>query len=54
MNGRGVERDMKKAKHYWELAAIGGNVRARYNLGCLEENTGKMRIALKHYMIVAG
>ena len=52
--GEGVERDMKKAQHYWELAAIGGNVRARYNLGCLEENTGKMRIALKHYMIVAG
>ena len=24
--GRGVEVDMKKAKHYWELAAIGGSI----------------------------
>ena len=31
--GEGVERDTAKAKHYWELAAIGGHVWARYNLG---------------------
>ena len=37
-NGRGVERDNKKAKqeYYYELAAIGGDVFARYDLGCLE------------------
>ena len=34
--GEGVERDMKKAKHYCELAAIGGSVEARHNLGCLK------------------
>ena len=26
--GGGVERDMKMAKHYWELAAIGGHAMA--------------------------
>ena len=34
-NGEGVERDMKKAKYYYELAAMGGDVDARHNLGCL-------------------
>jgi TPR repeat protein len=53
--GRGVERDEKKAKHYYELAAIGGYVSARYNLGIVvEENAGKMRIALNHHMVAAG
>ena len=31
--GKGVEVDMKKADHYWELAAIKGDVYARNNLG---------------------
>ena len=53
-HGRGVERDMKKAKHYWELAAIGGYVSARYNLGVVEMNDGNLNRALKHYMIAAG
>jgi len=35
-NGRGVERDMEKATYYWGLAAIKGNVQARYYLGCNE------------------
>ena len=51
--GRGVERDIKKAKHYWELAAMGGDAKAKYNLGILEDNAGNMSIALKHYMIAA-
>ena len=38
--GRGVERDIGKAKHYWELAAIGGYVDARYNLADLEKDEG--------------
>ena len=25
-HGRGVEKDIEKAKHYYELAAIGGHV----------------------------
>jgi len=52
-NGRGVEIDEKKAKYYYELAAMGGDVDARYNLGAVEENAGNMNGALKHYMIAA-
>ena len=50
-NGNGVERDEKKAEHYYELAAMEGFVSARYNLGINEENAGKYDRALKHYMI---
>ena len=49
--GRGVEVDGKKANHYWELAAIVGNVPARHNLGCLEVRAGNWNRALKHWMI---
>ena len=52
--GEGVERDAAKAKHYWELAAIGGHVWARYNLGLEEEDADNMVRALKHHMIAAG
>ena len=45
---------MKKAKHYYQLAAIGGNVLSRYNLGCLEEEAGNMSTAFKHHIIAAG
>ena len=51
LNGEGVERDMKQAKHYWELAAIGGHAIARHNLGWIEERAGNMGRALKHHMI---
>jgi TPR repeat protein len=53
-NGEGVERDMKKANYYWELAAMGGHVVARHNLGCTEGQAGNMNRAVKHYMISAG
>jgi len=49
--GCGVEIDKKKAEHFYELAAMGGNVNARHNLGIKEENAGNMERALKHYMI---
>ena len=49
-----MERDLKQARHYYELAAIGGDVSARHNLGCLEERAGNMSRALKHLMIAAG
>ena len=52
-NGKGVEVDMKKAKHYYELAAMGGDIYARYNLGNSEERAGNMNRALKHWMISA-
>ena len=37
--GQGVEIDKKKAFHYWELAAIGGDLEARTNLGTREEKS---------------
>ena len=49
--GDGVERDIKMANHYHELAAMEGNVAARYNLGINEEKAGNFDRALKHYMI---
>ena len=49
--GNGVEVDKKKAKYYYELAAIGGSVPARHNLGSDEGLNGNMDRALKHFMI---
>ena len=49
--GQGVEIDEKKARHYYELAAIGGDVVARSNVGNAEFHANKMDRALKHYMI---
>ena len=52
--GVGVERDNKKAEHYYELAAIRGNAMARHNLGYTVAQAGNWDRALKHYMIAAG
>jgi len=46
--GKGVGVDKKKAKHYFELAAIGGCVVARHNLGNIEAHSGNSDRALKH------
>ena len=53
-NGEGVARDMKKAKYYYELAAMGGHVIARHNVGVLEAQAGNTNRAVKHWMISAG
>ena len=53
INGRGVEMDEKKAKHYWELAAMNGNVGARHNLGCMEGEAGNHDRAKKHFILAA-
>ena len=50
-NGEGVERNEKKAIHYYQLAAMRGNSFARHNLGDLEKETGNTDRALKHFMI---
>jgi len=50
-NGRGVERDEKKAQHYFGLSAKSGNVNARHNLGVEEYCAGNMDRALKHWVI---
>ena len=34
--GIAVKKDVKKERHYYELAAIGGDVSARYNLGHMD------------------
>jgi len=53
-HGSGVDMDKKKAIHYHELAAMGGDVRARNNLGVIETRSGNMERALRHWMIAAG
>ena len=53
-DGEGVERDEKKAIHYYELAAMRGHVDARHNLGISEGRAGNMVRAFKHFMIAAG
>ena len=52
-NGDGMEIDKKKAKHYNELAAMNGDVTARYNLGCSEGQDGNHHRAMKHLLISA-
>ena len=51
--GEGVERDEKKAKYYYELAVMGGDIYARHNLGSVEEIAGNTSRAMKHWMISA-
>ena len=52
-NGEGVEVDKKKARYYWELAAMNGNVHARHNLGCREFEAGNYHRAYKHFILAA-
>ena len=52
--GNGVGRDEKKAKYYYELAAMRGHVTSRHNLGCFEARTCNWDRAFKHCMISAG
>ena len=52
-NGVGVEMDKKKAKHYWELAAMNGDAHARFNLGCMEGQAGNNHRAYKHFILSA-
>ena len=51
--GRGVEVDKTKSKHYFELAAINGSVKARNNLGGMELEAGSIHRAMKHLIISA-
>ena len=48
-----VELDMKKARHYYELAAIGGCISARLSLGQIHDDAGDVERAFKHFMIGA-
>ena len=51
--GDGVEIDTKKAKHYFELAAMNGHIKARHNLGCKELEAGNYQQAFKHLVLAA-
>ena len=53
VNGESVEKNMKKAIHHLELAAMAGHETARYNPGVIEYNSGNMERAIKHGMISA-
>ena len=44
---------MKKAKHYFELAAIHGNMDARQTIGVMEGRADNHFRATKHYLIAA-
>jgi len=52
-NGNGVEVDKKKAKYYYELAAMCGHIKARHNLGCSEGAAGNEQRAYRHMIIAA-
>ena len=52
-DGKGVEKDEKRALHHAEQAAIGGSPHARHHLGWIDEQLGKMARATKHYIISA-
>ena len=51
--GTGVEINKKKATHYFDLAAMNGDVDARHNLGNNEWRAGNYYRAFKHYMLSA-
>jgi len=51
--GKDVEKDEKKEVYHLEKAAIGGNPRARHNLGCHESERCRYERAVKHWIIAA-
>ncbi len=52
-NGDGVEKDLKKEIYHLEEAAISGHATARHDLGFIEEESGRMARAKKHFIIAA-
>lgn len=52
-DGRGVEQDKKKQRYHMEVAAIGGNPKARYFLGHQEYRNGNLKRAVTHWCIAA-
>jgi tetratricopeptide (TPR) repeat protein len=52
-NGKGVDKDMRKAVYHLEQAAIGGHPQARGILALYEKKNGRTERAVKHYIIAA-
>ena len=53
MTGEGVTQDQAKSFRFLEEAAMKGQVAARHNLGCLEDQKGNYERAARHYLIAA-
>ena len=51
--GKGFEKNMKKAVYHSEEAAIGGHPSGRHMLGCYEYENGRFDRAVKHWIIAA-
>jgi len=51
--GHGVDDDWKKARYYFEMGAMNGNIEARHMLGIIEETVGNNNRAIKHFIIAA-
>ena len=47
----GLEQNKEEALKYWEKAADGGDIGARHNLGCTEEDNGDDVAALRHVRV---
>ncbi|KAL7527585.1 hypothetical protein ACHAXR_002026 [Thalassiosira sp. AJA248-18] len=52
-SGKGRDIDIKKAKHHYQVGAIGGHLLARNNLGVIETQQGKTERAMKQFKITA-
>lgn len=48
-----TEKNMRQAIHYYELAAMNGNVQARVHLADLEQRTGNIFRSTKHLLVAA-
>ena len=48
-----VERDLKKSKHFYELAVINGNVASRTAIGNIETRAGNIDRAKRHFLLGA-
>ena len=46
-----IVKDRKKSFRYYAEAAKGGHDLSRYNLGVVENNHGRKRLAMKHFLI---
>lgn len=52
-NGKGRDVNLKRARHHYQLGAIGGCLLSRSNLGALEASQGNFDVAMRHFKIAA-
>lgn len=51
--GKGIEQNMKKAIHHYQIAAMLGDEVSRHNLGRIELEDRNMDRGMRHFMIAA-